>query len=242
MHAAIITGVSRGLGEALAAQLLTRGWTVIGVGRQSAARLRGERYRFVNADLVDVDVIEGKLSPPLTELATSSPSTVVCVNNAAVAGPIGIGGRIPHREIAASFAVNLVAPAAIANVFCRIFTDARQDRRIVNISSGAAQTPLPGSALYCAAKSGLEMMTRTLATEQGDDGIRIIALRPGIIDTDMQTMMRSHSEDVLPTASMFREFHAQRQLVAPDVAAEKIVEKILLARVEQGATYKYSEL
>ena len=165
MHAAIITGVSGGLGEALAAQLLTRGWTVIGVGRKSAARLRGERYRFVNADLADVDAIEGKLSPPLTELATSSPSTVVCVNNAAVAGPIGIGGRIPHREIAASFAVNLAAPAAIANVFCRIFTDARQDRRIVNISSGAAQTPLPGSALYCAAKSGLEMMTRTLATE-----------------------------------------------------------------------------
>ena len=152
------------------------------------------------------------------------------------------GGRIPHCEIAASFAVNLAAPAAIANVFCRIFTDARQDRRIVNISSGAAQTPLPGSALYCAAKSGLEMMTRTLATEQGDDGIRIIALRPGIIDTDMQTMMRSQSEDVLPTAAMFRAFHAQRQLVAPEVAAEKIVEKILLARVEQGATYKYSEL
>ena len=47
---------------------------------------------------------------------------------------------------------------------------------------------------------------------------------------------------MLPTAAMFRAFHAQRQLVAPEVAAEKIVEKILLARVEQGATYKYSEL
>jgi benzil reductase ((S)-benzoin forming) len=242
MHAAIITGVSRGLGEALAAQLLRREWTVVGVGRKSAARLRGERYRFVNADLADVDLIEGKLSQSLTDLAALNPSTVVCVNNAAVAGPIGIGGRMPHREIAASFAVNLAAPAAIANVFCRIFTDARQDRRIVNISSGAAQTPLPGSAPYCAAKAGLEMLTRTLAAEQGADGIRIIALRPGIIDTEMQTMMRSQSEDILPTAAMFREFHAQRQLVAPDVAAEKIVEKILLAGVEQGATYKYSEL
>src|SRR5438045_5023668 len=108
MHAAIITGVSRGLGEALAAQLLTRGWTVIGVGRKSAARLRGERYRFVDADLADVDAIEGKLSPPLTELATSSPSTVVCVNNAAVAGPIGIGGGMPHPHTAAVFGVNPV--------------------------------------------------------------------------------------------------------------------------------------
>ncbi|HEY4138674.1 MAG TPA: hypothetical protein VGN65_09490, partial [Casimicrobiaceae bacterium] len=73
-------------------------------------------------------------------------------------------------------------------------------------------------------------------------GIRVISLRPGIIDTDMQTPMRSHSDDVLPTAAMFRDFHAQRQLVAPDIAAAKIVEKILLPPVEQGGTYKYSEL
>src|SRR5256885_13907890 len=114
MHAAIITGVSGGLGEALAAQLLTRGWTVIGVGRKSAARLRGERYRFVNADLADVDVIEGKLSPPLTELATLSPSTVVCVNNAAVGGPIGIGGRRPPPRTTAAPAVHLPAPPPAA--------------------------------------------------------------------------------------------------------------------------------
>jgi benzil reductase ((S)-benzoin forming) len=242
MHTAIITGVSRGLGEAIAARLLTLQWTVVGVGRKSGARLRGERYRFVEADLVDLDALEGTLSGPLTEIADARPATVACVNNAAVAGPLGIGGRLPHDQIGASFALNLAAPVAIANLFCRVFADAASDRRIVNISSGAAQTPLPGSAPYCAAKAGLEMLTRTLAAEQGPNGVRVISLRPGIIDTDMQTLMRSHSDDVLPTAAMFRDFHAQRQLVAPDVAAAKIVEKILLTPVEQGGTYKYSEL
>ena len=242
MHAAIITGVSRGLGEAIAARLLALQWTVVGVGRKSAPRLRGERYRFVEADLVDVDAIEGALSGPVTEIAHARPATLACVNNAAVAGPVGVGGRMPPDQIGASFALNLAAPAAIANLFCRVFANAPSDRRIVNISSGAAQTPLAGSASYCAAKAGLEMLTRTLAAEQGANGIRVISLRPGIIDTDMQTSMRSHSDDVLPTAAMFRDFHAQRQLVAPDVAAAKIVEKILLAPVEQGATYKYSEL
>ncbi|HEY2818203.1 MAG TPA: SDR family NAD(P)-dependent oxidoreductase [Casimicrobiaceae bacterium] len=242
MHAAIITGVSRGLGEAIAARLLALQWTVVGVGRKSAARLRGERYRFVKADLADVDAVEGTLAEPLTEIAHARPATIVCVNNAAVAGPLGIGGRLPQDQIAASFALNLAAPAAIANLFCRVFTDAASDRRIINISSGAAQTPLPGIALYCAAKAGLEMLTRTLAAEQGPNGICVISLRPGIIDTDMQSLMRSHSDDVLPAAAMFRGFHAQRQLVAPDVAAAKIVEKILLAPVEQGGTYKYLEL
>jgi len=242
MQAAIITGVSRGLGEAIAAQLLSLQWTVVGVGRKSATRLRGERYRFVEADLADVDAIEAKLAGPFTEIAHARPATVVCINNAAVAGPIGTGGRLRQSEIGRSFAVNLAAPAAIANLFCRIFADAAQDRRIVNVSSGAAQTPLPGSAPYCAAKAGLEMLTRTLAAEQGSNGVRIVSLRPGIIDTEMQASMRSHDEDVLPTAAMFREFHAKRQLVSPEVAAEKIVAKIVLAPIEQGGTYKYSEL
>jgi benzil reductase ((S)-benzoin forming) len=242
MNAAIITGVSRGLGEALAARLLSLDWTVIGVGRKSAARLRGDRYRFVELDLADVNAIEAKLSKPLVDLARSRPSTVVCINNAAVAGPIGVGGQLPHAAVATSFAVNLIAPTVVAHLFCRTFTDAAQDRRIVNVSSGAAQSPLPGSAVYCTAKAGLEMLTRTLAAEQGPDGIRIVSLRPGIIDTEMQAFMRSHGDDVLPTAAMFREFHEQRQLVAPDVAAAKIVEKILLAPIVQSATYKYSEL
>ena len=242
MKAAIITGVSRGLGEAIAAQLLSRGWTVIGVGRKNGARLRGERYRFVLLDLAEVGSIEATLSKPLQQIARLHPLAVVCVNNAAVAGPIGVGGHIPTGEIAASLAVNLAAPAAIANVFCRVFTDATQDRRIVNVSSGAAQTPLVGSAAYCAAKAGLEMLTRTLAAEQGPSGIRVVALRPGIIDTEMQAFMRSHSEEVLPTVGMFKEFHANRQLVAPDTAAAKIIEKVVLAPIEQGATYKYSEL
>ena len=242
MQAAIITGVSRGLGEAIAVELLAHGWTVVGVGRKSSARLHGAHYRFVDLDLADVGTIEAKLSPPLTDIARSRPAAVVCINNAAVAGPAGIAGRIPHAEIAASLAANLIAPVVIANLFCRIFTDGESDRRIINVSSGAAQTPLPGSAAYCTAKAGLEMLTRTLAAEQGPNGIRVVALRPGIIDTEMQTFMRSQPEHVLPTAAMFKGFHEQRQLVAPDVAAAKIAEKVVFARVEQGRTYSYAEL
>ena len=242
MRAAIITGVSRGLGEALAAELLVRGWNVLGVGRKSGAHLAGECYRFVEIDLADVGKIDATLSAPLTDIRSSHPSAVVCVNNAAVAGPVGVGGRLTACDIAASFEVNLAAPAALANLFCRVFADAVEDCRIINVSSGAAQTVLPGSAMYCAAKAGLEMLTRTLAAEQGANGVRVITLRPGILDTDMQAFMRSQAEDVLPTAGLFKGFHERHQLVAPSVAAAKIVEKIVLAKVEQGRTYSYADL
>jgi len=242
MQAAMITGVSRGLGEALAADLLARGWNVLGVGRKSATRLSGDRYRFVELDLADVGKIDATLSAPLTDIRSSHPASAVCINNAAVAGPVGVGGRLTARDIATSFEVNLAAPAAIANLFCRVFADGAVDRRIINVSSGAAQTVLPGSAMYCAAKAGLEMLTRTLAAEQGANGVRVITLRPGILDTDMQVFMRSQAEDVLPTAGLFKGFHERGQLVAPNVAAARIVDKIVLARVEQGRTYSYAEL
>jgi len=242
MQTAMITGVSRGLGEALAAELLTRGWNVLGIGRDSATRLGGDRYRFVQLDLADVGKIDAMLTAPLSEIRTSQPASVVCINNAAVAGPVGVGGRLTARDIADSFEVNLAAPAALSNLFCRVFADGVEDRRIINVSSGAAQTVLPGSAIYCAAKAGLEMLTRTLAAEQGANGVRVITLRPGILDTDMQVFMRSQAEDVLPTAGLFKGFHERGQLVAPSVAAARIVDKIVLARVEQGRTYSYADL
>jgi benzil reductase ((S)-benzoin forming) len=242
MRAAIVTGVSRGLGEAIAAQLLARDFHVVGVARRDSTRLRGDRYRFVALDLADISAIEPMLSALFEAIAQSRPAQVVCINNAAMVGPVGPAGRIAGDAIESSLCVNLIAPVAIANLFCRVFGDVAQDRRIINVSSGAAQSPLPGSALYCVAKAGLEMLTRTLAAEQGPQGVRVVTIRPGIIDTEMQAFMRAQPEHLVPDVAMFKGFHEQRQLVSPDAAATKIVEKLVLADVEQGAMYKYADL
>jgi benzil reductase ((S)-benzoin forming) len=242
MNIVIVTGVSRGLGEAIASALLARGVQVLGVGRKSAPRLGGERYRFVELDLANVDAIDVALEAPFRELARERPARACLVNNAATAGPVGIAGTLAAREIAASLAINLAAPIAVADLFCRVFGAMQGDRRIVNVSSGAAVRPIPGGGLYSIAKAGLEMLTHAIAAEQGSVGIRAVSLRPGIIDTGMQVFMRSQSEESLPSVGMFRGFHTSGQLVAPDIAASRIVEKIVLGPVEQGRTYSYAEL
>ena len=145
-------------------------------------------------------------------------------------------------EIATALAVNLAAVVALTNVFCRTFADVNQPRRVINVSSGSAQTALPGESLYCVAKAGMEMLTRALAVEQTAPAFRAISVRPGIIDTDMQRFARSQSRDVLPCVDMFREFHSQGRLVAPDVVATKIVDKLVVGDVEHGRTYSYQEL
>ena len=242
MQVALVTGVSRGLGEALARVLLDRGYEVVGIGRHDSPRLAHPKYRFVGHDLADVDGIDAALGATMQQIAARVPASVSLVNNAAVAAPAGAIGQIDAGEIARALAVNLAAPAAVANLFCRHFASAPGDRRIVNVSSGAAHSVLAGSAMYCAAKAGLEMLTRVIAAEQGAEGIRAVSLRPGILDTDMQLFMRSQPGSVLPTVAMFQGFHDSGQLVQPDTAAARIADRIIAGAIEQGRQYSYSEL
>jgi NAD(P)-dependent dehydrogenase (short-subunit alcohol dehydrogenase family) len=242
MHAAIVTGVSRGLGESLAATLLERGYAVLGVGRRTSPRLAGERYRFARVDLSDVAGIGEALTSPFRAIAEATPESVCLINNAATAGPVGVLGKLDPEAGAAALAANLAAPVALVNLFCRVFADAKLSRRVINVSSGAAQSALPGESLYCVAKAGLEMLTRALAAEQTAPEFRAISVRPGIIDTEMQLFARSQSPDVLPCVDMFRDFHSQGRLVAPDVVAAKIADKLVLGEVEHGRTYSYQEL
>ncbi|MEP6678083.1 MAG: SDR family NAD(P)-dependent oxidoreductase [Betaproteobacteria bacterium] len=242
LRTAIVTGVSRGLGEALALALLRRGFHVTGVGRGTSARLAGERYRFVACDLADVAGIDAALSAPFTAIAALRPASACLVNNAALAGTVGVYGTHASADFVGPLAVNLAAPAALANLFCRVFAAMAGDRRIVNVSSGSAARVLPGFGYYSVAKAGLEMLTAGIAAEQGAQGIRAISLRPGIIATDMQREARSHSEAAFPSVGVFRDFHEKGLLVEPDAAADRIATFAIEAPVEQGRVYSYAEL
>jgi len=242
MLATIVTGVSRGLGEALAVELLTHGVRVLGVGRTSSRRLAVDHYRFVACDLADVQALPDALTPAFEAIAADGPDGVCLINNAATVEPIGVLGALGAVDIAHSLAVNLMAPVALANLFCRVFADDALERRIVNVSSGAAQSALPGDALYCVAKAGLEMLTRALAAEHASTRLCAITVRPGIIDTPMQAFARAQPKARFPSVELFKGFHAAGQLVPADVVARKVVSRLVLGPVEQGRTYSYAEL
>jgi len=242
MKTAIVTGVSRGLGESLALALLAAGFAVTGVGRKSATTLSGANYRFVACDLVETGNIDRTLTPAFRAIAEARPEFLCLINNAATAGPVGTIGSLDNGAVAASMAANLVAPIALANMFCRMLLAPAQARRIINVSSGAADSPLPGGGPYSIAKAGLEMLTRQLAAEHDGPMFRAITVRPGVIDTDMQTFMRSQTKEALPSIELFEGFYRDHHLVAPDAVAGKIVDKLVLADVDQGRTYNFREL
>ncbi|MEO8346775.1 MAG: SDR family NAD(P)-dependent oxidoreductase [Betaproteobacteria bacterium] len=242
MRAAIVTGVSRGLGEALAHTLLAGGYSVLGIGRSSGTRLAGPNYRFVEIDLADPSTIDHVLEATFAQMAAARPEFVCLINNAAVGTPVGVLGTQSAEEIARSLAVNLAAPAALANLFCRTFADESTERRIINVSSGAAGNAMPGMSSYCIAKAGMEMLTRALAAERHGDRFRAITVRPGIIDTGMQEQMRSLPKEVLPGVALFEGFHKSGQLVPADITAGVVVAKLVVEPVDNGRTYTYQEL
>jgi benzil reductase ((S)-benzoin forming) len=239
---AVVTGVSTGLGESIAAQLLAREFTVIGIGRTAAPRLASGAFRLVVADLADTSRLPECLDTLFDALAARRAASIVVINNAATAAPAGTVGSLVAGEVVASLGVNLVAPMMVANAFARAFRDVDIPRRLLNVSSGAAVRPISGGGVYNVAKAGLEMLTAVIAAEQPASGIVAITVRPGIIDTRMQAFLRTQSEERLPAVGMFRGFHESRQLVTPDVAAAKIVERLVLGPVESGRTYSYADL
>ena len=239
---AVVTGVSKGLGEAIAATLLARGFHVVGVGRSASQRLSSPGFRLERVDLADAEALASIADSMFAALARRSLASIAVVNNAAVAGPVGTFGALAPDEIAASLIVNLVAPTIVANAFVRTFRDASGDRRLLNVSSGAAAHPIPGAGVYNVAKAGLEMLTRALAAEHAPSGLQAITIRPGVIDTPMQSFIRTQPAQRLPSLAMFKAFHDNGQLVPPDVTASKIVDRLIIGPIDNGRLYDYAEL
>ena len=242
LRSTIVTGVSQGLGEALAAELLARGESVLGVGRRSSPRLGGDRYRFVTCDLADVASLASRVEPALRALAATHPQAACLINNAATIEHGGVLGTLEADAIDRSLDVNLAAPIVLADLFCRTFDADAMERRIINVSSGAAHVAIAGASLYSIAKAGLEMLTQALASEHRSSRLQAITLRPGIVDTPMQAYARSRPASSFPSVAMFRQFHASGQLVAPDVVARKVVARLVEGPVESGRVYSYAEL
>jgi NAD(P)-dependent dehydrogenase (short-subunit alcohol dehydrogenase family) len=241
-HAAIVTGVSRGLGAALARELLEQGFTVLGIGRTNNAVLAGDRYRFAQIDLADAAAADTLLAPVFREIEARQPNSVCLLNNAATVDPIGVVGHLASAEISTALATNLTAPVTLANLFCRTFTDPEVSRRIINISSGAAEKALPGEAVYCVAKAGIEMLTAALAAEHAAPTFQAITLRPGVMDTDMQTVARSQPPEALPVVELFKGFHRDGRLVPAEVVASKIVSQLVVGEVDDSRIYTYQDL
>jgi len=244
MQVIIVTGASKGLGAALVEQLLSPDARVIGIARSANPAL-AELARAKNAwldwylqDFADVAAVDA-LATSITAGLPSDASRYVLVNNAGVAEPLGPIATLAASEVAAAIDVNLTSAFVFTSRFLAATAMFDADRRVLNISSGLARRPMDGSAAYCASKAGLDMLTRCINSEPDDPSrakrrARSVALAPGIIDTDMQGVLRGRDRAAFPEGERFAAFKAEGQLATPADVARKIASYI--GREDFGAT------
>lgn len=222
-----ITGISRGLGLALAKAALAEGDTVIGTVRTGKPDLpaTGGRLHVLTVDLADGDAAEAAVGQAFALAGRID----VIVNNAGY-GLLGAVEQASDDEVARLFAVDVFAPFRIVRAALPRLRD-QGAGHIVNITSIAGRAPGAGSGLYAAAKHALEGLSSSLAQEVGPLGIKVTAVAPGAFRTDFlssHSIRKSSAEDAAYADSVGRmssafDSMAGRQLGDPDRAAQAIL-------------------
>lgn len=224
---AIVTGASRGLGQAMALGLLEQGATVITVSRShdaglaSHAREKGLVLQQIQADLANPAAAQQVAEQVVAELPATA-SRYILINNAGTVEPIAQCDNLDNAAaVTAAFSLNVTSVILLTSAFLRRVKPLSADVRIVNISSGAARNPQPGWGVYCATKAALDHYSRVLHTE--NHGVRVVSLAPGVIDTDMQHVIRGSSAADFPNVDKFAQMHSSGQLNSPASVAARIL-------------------
>jgi NAD(P)-dependent dehydrogenase (short-subunit alcohol dehydrogenase family) len=207
-HVAIVTGGSRGLGKALACELLGRGLTVIIDGRDPAMLERTRRVTLSDVSLSlskdegrlgNIITIPGDVADPahvhaLIAAAKQAGRLDLLVNNASTLGqtPLPRIDQLDRETFCALFDVNVFAPIHLIQHALPLMSQSDRST-IVNVTSDAGVEAYPAWGGYGATKSALEHVSRVLATELEGSSTRVLVFDPG----DMNTAMH---RDAIPDA------------------------------------------
>ena len=223
---ALVTGTTSGIGNAVALDLLERGWSVLGVARRTAT-ISHAAYEHVQADLAKVNELPLRLGERLTtRLSQPGLRRAGLVNNAALPGLLGPITRFELEKLSDVFAVNVAAPVWLMGAFARQ-TPPSALIRIVNVSTRAAVVGIAGLGGYGASKAALRMAGMVMATEldaAGDRRTSILSYEPGTVDTPMQASARTLTRDILPSVELFTGFAATGKLIPAEAPAREIAD------------------
>ncbi|WP_024303117.1 SDR family NAD(P)-dependent oxidoreductase [Pseudogulbenkiania sp. MAI-1] len=238
--AAIVTGASRGLGLALCADLLARGYAVAalartqGEGLPKLAESHPGQLHWFSADLSDPAQQDSAIELALTSLPQGD--RLLLINNAGVVWPVAQAGHYDDNALRHALSLNLMAPMVLCNRFLAA-TGAWNDRRILNVSSGAAVKAYAGWGVYGSGKAGLDHFSRHLVVEQAASAkpVRVAAVYPGVVDTDMQAEVRHAAPEQFPDLPRFLALKQEGALDTPEAAAGKLLDYLLSDRFGEQA-------
>ncbi len=141
------------------------------------------------------------------------------VNNAGVLEPIRPVRNLEGREVLRHLEINVVGVLHGTTAYVELLREHEQRGVLVNISSGAARKPYEGWGAYCAGKAAVDRLTEVVALEERGV-LRAYSVAPGVVDTEMQELIRQAPESDFPAVERFRELQRQNAFATPHEVAE----------------------
>lgn len=227
----ILTGGSRGMGLAMAQQLLAQGHHLISIARTRNAELdtlaatHGAQLAQWQHDLAAPAAAAQQLLQWLQSQDAHAFSRVVLINNAGAIPPIAPLAQSDWQAISQALRVGLEAPMLITSAFLQATRAWSAPRQVLNVSSGLGRRAIGSQATYCAAKAGMDNFSLSVALDEAvhSNGAKICSLAPGVIDTDMQVQLRSASAADFPDVERFAQLKATGSLTSASEAAARVL-------------------
>ena len=227
----VLTGASRGMGLAMAQQLLASGHALLTLARHPSAALAaqaqaaGATLTQWPVDLADAAPTSARLRQWLAGQDGDAIAQVTLINNAGAIPAIVPLRDAPDQGTQGALRVGLEAPMLLTAAFLDATRAWHGQRRVLNISSGLGRRAMASQAAYCTAKAGLDQFTRCVALDEAGqpNGAKICSLAPGVIDTDMQVQLRGADAAAFPDRANFEQLKQNDRLSSPEAAARRVL-------------------
>jgi benzil reductase ((S)-benzoin forming) len=220
---AVITGASRGLGAGMADRFAERGVHLgLCARHQPTPPLAAGDAPVVTAA---VDVGDAVAVEQLAEMVADRLGPIdLWINNAGVLEPIAPLRDADPAELEAHVRTNVLGVVHGSRAYAR-HVRARPGHAgvLVNVTTGAASYPYAGWSAYCASKAAVDQLTRVVALEEADAGLRAYAIAPGVVDTDMQAAIRATDPDAFPAVERFHRLAEAGAFNSPAWVADHVL-------------------
>jgi NAD(P)-dependent dehydrogenase (short-subunit alcohol dehydrogenase family) len=219
---AVITGASRGLGAGLAARFAEAGLRLgLCARHEPAVPDGGGSGSTVTAevDVTDAEAVDRFAADVADRLGPID----LWINNAGLLEPIAPLRDADPSALEAHIRTNVLGVLYGSRAYVRHLRGTNRGGVLVNISSGAATSVYEGWSAYCASKAAVDQATRVVAAEEKGSGLRAYAVAPGVVDTDMQAMIRATSPEAFPDVERFRQRAETGDFNSPRWVADQIL-------------------
>jgi benzil reductase ((S)-benzoin forming) len=233
MRLAIVTGGSKGLGNALCLQLASAGYQVLEFSRSAPHRFSSR------VDLAVPAEVPRAVVAALAAIEPRACTELLVFNNAGTLAPIGPAWQKASEHLLANLNANFSSAVLVLAAVMQHFRETPCRKLIVNVSSGAALKGYAGWSLYCASKAGMEGFIRAIAAEEQFQQHPFIAVsvNPGVIDTDMQAAIRAMSTADFPEVERFKRRKLEGGLATAESVAAAIIRLLSNRQLEPGERY-----